>query len=284
MARDSPRLSAREANQQQRAREFGIELKVVTDISVVMEFLTVVRRHDHQRVIERKLGEEAPDLLVGITDLAVVGTAVCPVWLDRTFVLGDPLFMADVGSVREVADPEGRGMRGKDPAEMGRGIAGSANVGLCVLYRVKETGPSHHGTGHGTVISSVGCLKLVDRFRRFPLELHEEVFGWVLKTLAVFGLIDGKTFREVQENCWSIERRIEECDATGVDVQVLSTVPVMFNYWAKPKDTHDLSRILNDHLAETVALACRIDSVMTAAQIAKKRVTIMIATMTTDPC
>lgn len=28
---------------------------------------------------------------------------------------------------------------------------------------------------------------------RLPLELHEEVFGWVLKTLAKFGLIDGKT-------------------------------------------------------------------------------------------
>lgn len=28
---------------------------------------------------------------------------------------------------------------------------------------------------------------------RLPLEVHEEVFGWVLKTLAICGLIDGKT-------------------------------------------------------------------------------------------
>jgi aminocarboxymuconate-semialdehyde decarboxylase len=33
---------------------------------------------------------------------------------------------------------------------------------------------------------------------------------------------------------------------------VLSTVPVMFSYWAKPADGLDLSRRLNDHIAEVV--------------------------------
>jgi aminocarboxymuconate-semialdehyde decarboxylase len=33
---------------------------------------------------------------------------------------------------------------------------------------------------------------------------------------------------------------------------VLSTVPVMFSYWAQPRDAHDLSRLLNDHIAEVV--------------------------------
>jgi aminocarboxymuconate-semialdehyde decarboxylase len=66
-------------------------------------------------------------------------------------------------------------------------------------------------------------------------------------------LVDGKVFREIEDNCWLPERRLEECDRDGVHVQVLSTVPVMFSYWAKPHDTHDLARILNDHLAETVA-------------------------------
>ncbi len=42
---------------------------------------------------------------------------------------------------------------------------------------------------------------------------------------------------------------MQECDATDVDMQVLSTVPVMFGYWAKPEDTLDLSRYLNDHIA-----------------------------------
>jgi aminocarboxymuconate-semialdehyde decarboxylase len=66
-------------------------------------------------------------------------------------------------------------------------------------------------------------------------------------------VIDGKLFREVEDRTWDPARRIADCREHGVDVQVLSTVPVMFSYWARPEHTHDLSRLLNDHLAEVVA-------------------------------
>ena len=49
-------------------------------------------------------------------------------------------------------------------------------------------------------------------------------------------LIDGTEFRTVEDNAWDPRRRLEQCDATGVSVQVLSTVPVMFSYWARPAD------------------------------------------------
>lgn len=65
-------------------------------------------------------------------------------------------------------------------------------------------------------------------------------------------MMDGKHFRDIESNCWDPQVRIEECQKSSVDVQVLSTVPVMFNYWAKPKDTLDLSMILNDHIAKIV--------------------------------
>lgn len=63
---------------------------------------------------------------------------------------------------------------------------------------------------------------------------------------------DGKFFREIEENCWSGKARVKDLDATGVTKQVLSTVPVMFSYWAKPADGLDISRFLNDHLAGVV--------------------------------
>ncbi|RAL22310.1 2-amino-3-carboxymuconate-6-semialdehyde decarboxylase [Lujinxingia litoralis] len=66
---------------------------------------------------------------------------------------------------------------------------------------------------------------------------------------------DETFFREVEPNLWDPATRLRECDAHGVDVQVLSTVPVMFSYWAQAADAHDLSKLLNDHMASVVAQA-----------------------------
>ena len=65
-------------------------------------------------------------------------------------------------------------------------------------------------------------------------------------------MIGDKFFREIEDNCWNAETRIKECDQHGVHVQVLSTIPVMFSYWAKPQDALDLSKFLNNHIAEIV--------------------------------
>jgi aminocarboxymuconate-semialdehyde decarboxylase len=65
-------------------------------------------------------------------------------------------------------------------------------------------------------------------------------------------LIDGNCFREIEANCWDPECRIDEFTRHGVQMQVLSTVPVMFNYWARPEHALDLARLLNDHIAEVV--------------------------------
>ena len=62
-----------------------------------------------------------------------------------------------------------------------------------------------------------------------------------------------QVFRVVEENSYSAEARIKDMDATDVALQVLSTIPVLFNYWSRPQDGLETSRFLNDHIADTVS-------------------------------
>ena len=80
--------------------------------------------------------------------------------------------------------------------------------------------------------------------------------GWIQldhhKTGCANMLKDGQFFREVKSNCWNPEVRISECQNHNVNVQILSTVPVMFSYLAKYNDALDLSKLLNDHIANII--------------------------------
>lgn len=61
-----------------------------------------------------------------------------------------------------------------------------------------------------------------------------------------------KVFREVEQNCWDASVRLKEMDMTQVGIQVLSTIPVLFNYWSKPEHGLETSRFFNDHIASCV--------------------------------
>ncbi|MBS1945769.1 MAG: amidohydrolase [Bacteroidetes bacterium] len=65
-------------------------------------------------------------------------------------------------------------------------------------------------------------------------------------------MMDDRFFREVEANVWDPQVRMHECQGHRVQVQVLSTVPVMFSYWARPQDTLNLAMYLNDHIAQIV--------------------------------
>ncbi|MFZ9982194.1 MAG: amidohydrolase family protein, partial [Cyclobacteriaceae bacterium] len=76
------------------------------------------------------------------------------------------------------------------------------------------------------------------------LEHHRPGFANMMK--------GNQFFREIGENCWNPELRIKEYANFKTELQVVSTIPVMFSYWAKPADTLEISKFLNDHLADII--------------------------------
>lgn len=63
---------------------------------------------------------------------------------------------------------------------------------------------------------------------------------------------DGTFFREVKPNCWDPLEILKDMDAYNVDTMILCTIPVLFSYWAKPKDALEWSQFINNHLASVV--------------------------------
>jgi aminocarboxymuconate-semialdehyde decarboxylase len=77
---------------------------------------------------------------------------------------------------------------------------------------------------------------------RFPVIVHTDDRHRIYK--------DGHFFREIWPNTWDAMLRVADYEKFGVQAQVISTVPVMFSYWAKPSHALELHRHLNDHMAE----------------------------------
>jgi aminocarboxymuconate-semialdehyde decarboxylase len=61
---------------------------------------------------------------------------------------------------------------------------------------------------------------------------------------------DGKFFREIWANAYDAAHRIADYAKLGVQAQVISTVPVLFSYAAKPNQALELHRFLNEHTAQ----------------------------------
>ena len=67
--------------------------------------------------------------------------------------------------------------------------------------------------------------------------------------------IGGVRYRDVDERCWSVERRLRDMDAEGVSVQVLSPMPATLLHSADAAGAAELSRAQNDFLARLVSRA-----------------------------
>ena len=78
------------------------------------------------------------------------------------------------------------------------------------------------------------------------IQLDHHKKGWARM------MMGQKFFREINENCWDPEVRINEYKKFNTQVQVVCTIPVLFAYFAKPKDGSEVSMFLNDDVANLV--------------------------------
>ncbi|MEP6869522.1 MAG: amidohydrolase family protein, partial [Novosphingobium sp.] len=68
-------------------------------------------------------------------------------------------------------------------------------------------------------------------------------------------MIGESPFRKLDARSWDVERRIEDMDRDGVDIQVLSPMPELLSYWLDLADAQILCDAANNQIASMVSAA-----------------------------
>ena len=66
-------------------------------------------------------------------------------------------------------------------------------------------------------------------------------------------MLGERFFRHIDSACWDPERRLQEMDRDGVDMQVISATPVLFAYERPAEHALDCARLFNDAALELCA-------------------------------
>lgn len=87
-----------------------------------------------------------------------------------------------------------------------------------------------------------------------PFGLNGDARWPVLQRDAGYGdvVIAGRLFRRVSRDSWDMDSRREAMAAAGVTHQVLSPMPELFSYWAKPSDANRFCTAINEWTADRV--------------------------------
>jgi len=63
-------------------------------------------------------------------------------------------------------------------------------------------------------------------------------------------MVGDRLFRHIYSACWDADKRLEEMDRDGVDLQVISATPVLFAYERPAEHALDCARLFNDAALE----------------------------------
>lgn len=68
-------------------------------------------------------------------------------------------------------------------------------------------------------------------------------------------LVGDKHFRKLDHRSWDVSKRLEDMDAEGISMQVLSPMPELLSYWLDLEGAQIVCEHVNEQIAEMVALA-----------------------------
>jgi aminocarboxymuconate-semialdehyde decarboxylase len=86
--------------------------------------------------------------------------------------------------------------------------------------------------------------------RRAGLTAHEPTARFSNEPTRAVNKAQGET---VYPMLTSVERRLADMDRMGVDIQAISPAPPQYFYWTPPEVGRDVTRVINDNIAATVA-------------------------------
>lgn len=65
-------------------------------------------------------------------------------------------------------------------------------------------------------------------------------------------MVQGKIFRKINSDTWDPAKKIERMKLDGVDMQVLSPIPIGLCYWAPVQGAAEMARLQNEYISDLV--------------------------------
>ena len=130
-----------------------------------------------------------------------------------------------------------------------------------MFYRCSHHSPADHAKS-GQIVSRGSSSKVVDIHCHRECAPAAEMMKAEAERVGFAALsfgsdltkeVNNQQLIDIKPKMESLTERISDMDAMGVDIQAISISPYQYYYWAEPDIGRDVSKLINDDLAEVIS-------------------------------